>query len=39
MCIYGMEGPGGYQLWNSWRQSHDGSGAFVDGKPWLLRFF
>ena len=42
MCIYGMEGPGGYQLfgrtiqvWNSWRQSD----AFSDGKPWLLRFF
>ena len=42
MCIYGMEGPGGYQLfgrtiqvWNSWRQTD----AFRDGKPWLLRFF
>ena len=42
MCIYGMEGPGGYQLfgrtiqvWNSWRQTN----AFRDGKPWLLRFF
>ncbi len=42
MCIYGMEGPGGYQLfgrtlqvWNSWRQTE----AFTDGKPWLLRFF
>jgi urea carboxylase len=42
MCIYGMEGPGGYQLfgrtiqvWNSWRQTD----AFVDQKPWLLRFF
>ncbi len=42
MCIYGMEGPGGYQLfgrtiqvWNSWQQTD----AFVDGKPWLLRFF
>ena len=42
MCIYGMEGPGGYQLfgrtiqvWNTWRQTD----AFVDGKPWLLRFF
>jgi urea carboxylase len=42
MCIYGMEGPGGYQLfgrtiqvWNSWRQTQ----AFQDGKPWLLRFF
>ncbi|MCC6826896.1 MAG: urea carboxylase [Novosphingobium sp.] len=42
MCIYGMEGPGGYQLfgrtiqvWNSWRQTS----AFGEGKPWLLRFF
>ena len=42
MCIYGMEGPGGYQLfgrtiqvWNTYRQG----GAFVEGKPWLLRFF
>ena len=42
MCIYGMEGPGGYQLfgrtiqvWNTYRQTD----AFRDGKPWLLRFF
>jgi urea carboxylase len=42
MCVYGMEGPGGYQLfgrtiqvWNTWRQTK----AFDDGKPWLLRFF
>ncbi len=42
MCIYGMEGPGGYQLfgrtcqvWNAWRQTRE----FTDGKPWLLRFF
>ena len=42
MCIYGMEGPGGYQLfgrtiqvWNTHRQT----GAFTGGKPWLLRFF
>jgi urea carboxylase len=42
MCIYGMEGPGGYQLfgrtiqvWNSHRQTD----AFIEGKPWLLRFF
>lgn len=40
MCIYGMEGPGGYQLfgrtiqmWNRWRKTE----AFA--KPWLLRFF
>ena len=42
MCIYGMEGPGGYQLfgrtsqvWNTYRQT----AAFTDGRPWLLRFF
>jgi urea carboxylase len=42
MCVYGMEGPGGYQLfgrtiqvWNTWRRT----AAFEDGKPWLLRAF
>ncbi|AXG76992.1 urea carboxylase [Streptomyces paludis] len=42
LCIYGMEGPGGYQfvgrttqVWSGWQQR----GAFQDGKPWLLRFF
>ncbi len=42
MCVYGMEGPGGYQfvgrtlqMWNRWRQTRD----FSPGKPWLLRFF
>ncbi len=42
MCIYGMEGPGGYQLfgrsiqvWNTYRKT----AAFAEGKPWLLRFF
>ena len=42
MCVYGMEGPGGYQfvgrtlqMWNRWRQTTE----FADGKPWLLRFF
>jgi urea carboxylase len=42
MCIYGMEGPGGYQLfgrtcqvWNTYRQTQN----FTDGRPWLLRFF
>ena len=42
MCIYGMEGPGGYQLfgrtiqmWNSWRTTPE----FEPGHPWLLRFF
>ncbi len=35
LCVYGMEGPGGYQfvgrtvqMWNQWRDT-----------PWLLRFF
>ena len=42
MCIYGMEGPGGYQLvgrtcqmWNTYRTTE----AFKPGSPWLLRFF
>ncbi|MCO5065247.1 MAG: urea carboxylase [Rhizobiaceae bacterium] len=42
MCIYGMEGPGGYQLfgrtiqmWNTWRQTQ----VFARDKPWLLDFF
>jgi len=42
LCVYGMEGPGGYQfvgrtvqMWNRYRQTAD----FTDGKPWLLRFF
>src|SRR5579871_3285972 len=36
LCVYGMEGPGGYQfvgrtlqMWNT----------FAEGTPWLLRFF
>jgi urea carboxylase len=42
MCVYGMEGPGGYQfvgrtvqMWNRYRQTKN----FTDDKPWLLRFF
>lgn len=42
MCIYGMEGPGGYQLvgrtvqvWNTYRHTPE----FRPGTPWLLRFF
>ncbi|VVE33572.1 urea carboxylase [Pandoraea horticolens] len=42
MCIYGMDSPGGYQLigrtlpiWNKFLKNE----VFVDGKPWLLRFF
>lgn len=40
LCVYGMEGPGGYQfvgrtlqMWNRYRQTQEFS------KPWLLRFF
>jgi urea carboxylase len=46
MCVYGMEGPGGYQfvgrtlqMWNRWRDADSGAPAFEPGKPWLLRFF
>jgi urea carboxylase len=42
LCVYGMEGPGGYQfvgrtvqMWNRYRQT----AQFNDGKRWLLRFF
>jgi urea carboxylase len=42
MCIYGMDSPGGYQLigrtlpiWNKFLKNE----LFIDGKPWLLRFF
>jgi len=40
LCIYGMEGPGGYQfvgrtlqMWNAYRQTTEFT------QPWLLRFF
>ncbi len=40
LCVYGMEGPGGYQfvgrtiqMWNRWRHTDDFP------KPWLLRHF
>ncbi|MBL1319501.1 MAG: urea carboxylase [Methylophaga sp.] len=40
MCVYGMEGPGGYQfigrtlqMWNRYQQTTEFT------KPWLLRFF
>lgn len=40
MCVYGMEGPGGYQfvgrtaqMWNRYRKTE------VFENPWLLRFF
>jgi urea carboxylase len=42
MCVYGMEGPGGYQfvgrtvqMWNRWRTTKN----FSKDHPWLLRFF
>jgi len=42
MCVYGMEGPGGYQfvgrtvqMWNRHKETQD----FKAGKPWLLNFF
>jgi urea carboxylase len=41
LCVYGMEGPGGYQLFGRTLQMWNDRqvGDFVDGKPWLLRFF
>ena len=42
LCVYGMEGPGGYQLfgrtcqmWNTYRVTD----VFEEDEPWLLRFF
>lgn len=42
LCVYGMEGPGGYQftgrttqMWNPLRTTP----VFKEGKPWLLNFF
>jgi urea carboxylase len=42
LCVYGMEGPGGYQfvgrtcqVWNTYKVTE----AFTAGRPWLLRFF
>jgi urea carboxylase len=42
LCVYGMEGPGGYQfvgrtvqMWNTYRTTKE----FEPGSPWLLRFF
>jgi urea carboxylase len=42
MCVYGMEGPGGYQLFGRTIQmwnTHRHTPPFEDGKPWLLRHF
>jgi urea carboxylase len=42
LCVYGMEGPGGYQfvgrtcqMWNTYQVTRE----FPQSKPWLLRFF
>ena len=42
LCVYGMEGPGGYQfvgrtcqMWNTYHATTE----FTQDKPWLLRFF
>ena len=42
LCVYGMEGPGGYQfvgrtvqMWNTFYSTRE----FEPGTPWLLRFF
>jgi urea carboxylase len=42
LCVYGMEGPGGYQfvgrtlqMWNTFQSTPE----FCQGTPWLLRFF
>src|ERR1700721_1813026 len=42
LCVYGMEGPGGYQfvgrtlqMWNTFHSTTE----FPPGTPWLLRFF
>jgi urea carboxylase len=42
LCVYGMEGPGGYQfvgrtiqVWNLLRETE----YFSQAKPWLLKFF
>jgi urea carboxylase len=42
LCVYGMEGPGGYQfvgrtvqMWNRWKTTRQ----FEPGRPWLLNFF
>ncbi|MBE8828352.1 5-oxoprolinase/urea amidolyase family protein, partial [Klebsiella quasipneumoniae] len=41
LCVYGMEGPGGYQFvgrtLQMWSRYHEV--ADFAGKPWLLRFF
>ena len=42
LCVYGMEGPGGYQFvgrtCQMWNRFHE-TAEFARGTPWLLRFF
>jgi urea carboxylase len=42
LCVYGMEGPGGYQFvgrtCQMWNRFHE-TAEFAAGRPWLLRFF
>ena len=42
LCVYGMEGPGGYQFvgrtCQMWNRFHE-TAEFPTGTPWLLRFF
>ncbi len=42
LCVYGMEGPGGYQFvgrtCQMWNRFHE-TAEFEAGRPWLLRFF
>jgi urea carboxylase len=42
LCVYGVEGPGGYQLFGRtvqmWNRMHV-TPCFEKNKPWLLRFF
>ncbi len=42
LCVYGMEGPGGYQFvgrtCQMWNRFHE-TAEFTAGRPWLLRFF
>jgi urea carboxylase len=42
LCVYGMEGPGGYQFvgrtCQMWNRFHE-TAEFAAGQPWLLRFF
>ncbi|MFC4949109.1 urea carboxylase [Pseudonocardia sp. GCM10023141] len=39
LCIYGMEGPGGYQFVGRTTQVWSRFRPFEAGSPWLLRFF